>query len=338
MIAEPLIEVACAVCGGEGHDILCASRELRAHREYLRRFHHRRLKPDAPAGALADRAAFTHTEDADLVVCQTCGLLYRNPRPTAAAITRAYAGDQYGRQRLESLFRAQLELYQPKARFLERWLRPGARVVEVGSFVGGFLAAGQVHGWEVCGVDPGEEVGAFCSERGLPVVHGTLEDIRCEPGSVDAVAIWNTFDQLPDPQPTLEAVCRLLCPGGVLALRVPNGACFRWAVLGMRRLPLPLGGWLRAAMAWNNLLAFPYLHGYSVPTLDRLLIRHRFRRIAVHPDTLTRLSDEHTKRWAAWEERALKLLWRLVARVEALRGRCRLTLAPWFDAYYRKET
>jgi SAM-dependent methyltransferase len=334
MVAEPLVEVSCDVCGDERHEVICTAQEVQAQQEYLRRFHHRRLRPGAPPGALADRAEFTQDEATAIAACRTCGLVFRNPRPTDEAVARAYTGDQYGRPRLEALFAAQVALYRPKARQLSRWLEPGARVVEVGSFVGGFLTAGRERGWEVRGVDPGQEVAGFCREQGLQVVEGTLEDVSLPPGSVDAVAIWNTFDQLPDPAPTLDAAQRLLRPGGILALRVPNGACFRWCVSTARRLPAPLASWLRAAMAWNNLLAFPYLHGYTVSTLDRLLLRRSMRRIAVRGDTLARLADTDTKRWAAWEERVLKLLWRVAARAERLVQSSRLEVAPWFDAYY----
>jgi SAM-dependent methyltransferase len=335
MVAEPLVEVQCSVCGDDAHAVVCTAAEVRAQQEYLRWFHRRRLRPGAPPAALADRAEFTQDEATAIVTCRTCGLLFRNPRPTDEAVALAYSEDVYGRPRLKALFGAQAALYRPKARRLARWLQRGARVVEVGSFVGGFLVSGRDRGWEMLGVDPGEEVTGFCREQGLRVRRGTLPEASLAAGSVDAVAIWNTLDQLPDPAPTLAAACRLLRPGGILALRVPNGACFRWAVTAMRRLPSPLDGWLRAGMAWNNLLAFPYLHGYTVSTLDRLLLRRGLRRIAVDGDTLARLADAQTRPWAAWEERALKGLWRATARLEGAGRSSRLVAAPWLDAYYR---
>ena len=78
------------------------------------------------------------------------------------------------------------------------------------------------------GVDPGHDVAAFCRERGLPIFEGTVEEARFTPASFDAVVVWNTFDQLPDPRPLLEQAVLLLRNGGVLVLRVPNGACFAW--------------------------------------------------------------------------------------------------------------
>ena len=342
MRADPLIAVQCIVCGGYTFEVICPATDVLRHLEYLRRFHRRRLRPtpngEAPRDALTDRADFTQDYATDIVACTDCGLVFRNPRPTTQDIDRAYMQDHYGASRLAALFDAQLELYRPKARFLCRWLprRQYVRIVEVGSFVGGFLAAGQEYGWNMLGVDPGVEVNNFCQKRGLPVYQGTLAELELEERSVDCIAIWNTFDQLPNPEPTLAAACRVLRPGGLLVLRVPNGDCFRSAVAWMRKLPRLLAGWLRMTLAWNNLLAFPYLHGYSVRTLDALLRHYGFARIGTQPDTLPRLSDAQTKSWAAQEERVLKGLCVLTARVDALRPTSSLQFAPWFDVCYRQ--
>jgi len=339
--AQPLIDVRCVVCGSDIQEIVCPEEEVRAHLEYLRLFHRRRLRPKRDgkisSSALADRADFTQNYATDIVACCGCGLVFRNPRPPATEVDQAYAQDHYGAARLAALFEAQVELYRPKAQLLRRWLTAGpeTRVVEVGSFVGGFLAAGREHDWDMLGIDPGEEVDAFCREKGLRVFRGTLSEAQLEANSVDCVAIWNTFDQLPYPEPTLTAARRVLRPGGILAVRVPNGECFRYATMWMRRSPRPLQGWLRTALAWNNLLAFPYLYGYSVRTLDRLLSQFDLERIVIEPDTLTRLADAQTKTWAAWEERLLKLFFRLAARFDALRTTDTLALAPWCDVYYR---
>jgi SAM-dependent methyltransferase len=266
----------------------------------------------------------------------------RNPRPRPDAITSAYAHDHYGEERMATLFEAHRALYRPRALRLDAWLAPGVgrggrvRALEVGSYVGGFLAPACALGWDVRGVDPGEEVDRFCRARGLPVERTTLDALAASgavpPASLDCVAIWNTFDQLPDPAPTLRTARRLLRDGGVLALRVPSGRCFRllWALC--RRAPAPLARLLHVALAWNNLLAFPYLHGHSPSTLDRLLARHGFARIAVVPDTLVPLADAKNARWARLEERAIKSAQRALARL--FPGE-ELPLSPWFDAYYR---
>src|SRR5437879_6456496 len=108
MVAEPLVEVTCAVCGSESHQVICAAGEVAAHLEYLRWFHRRRLRAGPggrpPRDALEERAEFTQDYATDVVACDVCGLVFRSPRPTAAAIRRAYQRDHYARERLEALF------------------------------------------------------------------------------------------------------------------------------------------------------------------------------------------------------------------------------------------
>jgi SAM-dependent methyltransferase len=327
---EPEVEAACVVCGSRARTVLTTAAELEAEGRWLRRFHARRLRMRAGRHALEDRADFTQDYATNVVACSGCGLVFRSPRPSAAAVARAYAGDTYGPARLRALHDSQLELFRPKARRLARWLvgRPDPVVIEIGSFVGGFLAAAREQGWRALGIDPGEEVGAFCASLGLPVRRESVETCELPPDAADCVAIWSTFDQLPTPHPTLAAVRQLLRPGGLLALRFPNGACYARAAGWLRRAPRPLRGALRASLAWNNLLGFPYLFGYAAPTLDRLLAGYGFARVALQPDVLVRLADEKTRPWAHAEERALKAAWRAAAAA-------RPALAPWGDAYYR---
>ncbi|MGQ0809895.1 MAG: class I SAM-dependent methyltransferase [Nitrospiraceae bacterium] len=311
-----------------------------AHHEYLTRFHKRRLRRNqngrVPESALADRVDFSQDYATDNVSCTRCGLVFRNPRPTQEVVARTYAQERYGQEHLRAALHNQLDFFREKAETVDRWLAHdrAPHVVEVGSFVGGFLTAGQERGWDMMGVDPGREVTTFCRQRGLRVHHGTLAEALLKPRSVDGIAIWNTFDQLPDPNPTLTITRRALRPEGVLIVRVPNGACFRLAETWVRRLPRPLSWWLKAAMAWNNLLGFPYLYGYSLQTLDRLMHRHGLQRVAVYPETLVRLADQHTHQWAVEEERTIKSLCRALARLEAMTFNSQ-TVAPWLDVYYR---
>jgi SAM-dependent methyltransferase len=318
----------CVVCGGGARTLVCGADEVRRQFDYARRFHRRRLRLVGRRRArqgLADRGKYTHDYATDIVACAACGLLFRDARPGAETAVAEYAGDYYGAERLGALFESQVELFRGRIGTLRDLVGiDQPLVVEVGSFVGGFLTAARELGWTAVGIDPGEEVAAFCRARGLDVRRTVAEDAPIPRGSADCVAIWNTFDQLSDPRPTLASARRWLKRDGVLVVRVPNGSCFRAA---LRHLAGPWRVPLHTALAWNNLLGFPYLYGYSAATLDRMLGDFGFVRLAVRPDTLVRLSDATTAAWAAWEERAIKAMCRLASRANA-------DLAPWFDAYY----
>jgi SAM-dependent methyltransferase len=330
---EPVGGAACVVCGASATREIASASELEVQRRYLRLFHKRRLR--SGADSLEERAEFTQDYAARIVACGGCGLVLRDPQPSRDQTARAYAADTYGPDLLAALYESQLELFRPKVRALARHLPAGRPVVlEVGSFVGGFLAACTEAGWEAVGIDPGVEVGEFCSSKGLRVLRENVDDIEFPKGAADCIAVWNTFDQLPDPHPALRSLARCVKPGGLAVFRVPNGSCFEACMRWLHRTPAPLRSVLLAAMAWNNLLSFPYLHGYSAATLDRLLGQYGFERIDLEGDVLTRLADERTKTWAKWEERTIKAAWRGVARLAASISRA--GSAPWIDAYYRQ--
>src|SRR5690606_4267046 len=133
-----------------------------------------------------------------------------------------------------------------------------------------------------------------------------------------AVAIWNCLDQLAHPRIAVATAARLLRPGGLLALRVPNGAFYARL---RRRLTGRNAALARALLAWNNLLSFPYRTGFTPTSLSRMLHAHGLHVVVMHGDTLVPLADEWTRPWAAAEERMLKGSIRLLTGNSA---------APWF--------
>ena len=329
------IDVPCLICDGEQVEIIESAADIEAQFQDLERFHRIRRMGSRPAD-LADRAEFTQGYPTHVVECRGCGFIFRNPRPIRSAVTSAYERDQYSESHLRSEFESQREWAETKSSFLTNWL-PVHRtpvVIEVGSFVGGFLAASRRRGWTVLGVDPGKQVTAFCRARRLPVYCGTLEDAPIADSSVDAVVIWNTFDQLPNPDTTLAAVRRILRQTGLLVVRVPNGSLYRKGVeiINGKRV---FSNLMTTILAWNNLLAFPYLHGYSISTLDQLVGRHGFRRRWVYPDILLPLADRNTKTWARCEERLVKRICHILVAQPLWDTR---RLAPWLDLYYQRRS
>jgi SAM-dependent methyltransferase len=328
--------VECVLCGSGRSHTVCTATEMAAQRQYIAEFFRRRWRTQTAATA-ADRVAFTQDYTTDIVRCLGCGLLYRNPRPREEDITRAYRKDHYDQRYLETEFANQRRWAKRKAPELSRQLRAGKgrrpQVLEVGSFVGGLLAEGMARGWDMFGVDPGDEVTDFCRTKALPVFHGTLEQARLQAEHFDAVVIWNTFDQLPDPHPTLAMATRLLRSGGVLSIRVPNGACFAWAMERSPGLPEPWRRALYAALAWNNLLTFPYVYGYTADTLIALTGAYGFRPIGCLPDTVMPAPPGQTTWWAGMEAALYQGLWR-AGWYTTSEERC--VRAPWLDLYFER--
>jgi SAM-dependent methyltransferase len=337
---QPRVCVGCRLCGSSESTLLCSAEDIAAQQRFLERFYRSRWSKQNAATA-TDRVRFTQDYSTGVVVCDDCGLLYRNPRPPAHAVAQAYETDHYDARYLRAEFEAQRAWARTKVLALEPYLakatrRAKPRVLEIGSFVGGFLFEGRERGWDMLGIDPGQEVATFCRERHLPVFEGTFEEARLPPGSFDAVVVWNTFDQLPDPRPLLEQAVRVLRHGGLLVVRIPNGACYAWAIGVSALLPKQLRRPVHVAMACNNLLTFPYLYGYSADQLERLVEPYGFRALGCHPDVIVSTPPGDLTWWASVEERAVKSLWRAIGIIWPDKRSSRYRSAPWLDCLYER--
>jgi SAM-dependent methyltransferase len=105
------------------------------------------------------------------------------------------------------------------------WLngaRPG-RLLDLGCGSGKFLRDMRELGWDVAGVDPDPKVASYLRHQyGLDVHQGSLEDAHIAEASFDVVTMNNVIEHLPDPIRTLQAVRRVLRPGGKLVVLTPN--------------------------------------------------------------------------------------------------------------------
>ena len=319
----------CHVCGGADTDEIADADEVRAEVEALWAFHTRRVEGATPPDKLLDRAAFSEPPPVRVVRCRDCGLVYRNPQERPQELAEIYEADAgVGDDVLRTLFENQRRSYRAQARRLTRIASAPGSGLEVGSYVGAFLDAARARGWRFEGVDVNEGASRFARAQGLTVTIGTIDDIPAT-RRFDAVAIWNCLDQLPDPRHVILRARAMLSPGGIVALRVPNGEAYaRWRDAAEHGRTAPLA---RAVLAHNNLLTFPYRYGFTLRSLRRLLRDAGLGIVHVHGDTLVPVADEHTRRWARVEERAVKGVLR------ALRS-LRLTPAsasPWLEVYAR---
>lgn len=318
----------CIVCGGAEVEELASAEQVRDEVEWLWAYHSKRLRPDTPPPHLMDRVAFSQRPPLRIVRCVACGLVYRNPMERPFELHEIYGEDAPTREVMRALHETQRASYVAQARRLSGVAgRSRGTGIEVGSYVGAFLSAAQEQGWQFAGVDVNASANAFTRALGFNVHDGTLEqlvrDVR-----VDVVAIWNCLDQLADPPGTLRAARSHLDEGGLLAIRVPNGACYAAA---RSRFDTPMAPIARGWLAQNNLLGFPYRYGFTPRAATVLLERLGFAVERVVGDVLVPIADRWTRPWAAVEERAVKRVGRVASRLSAGER----PLAPWFEVYAR---
>jgi SAM-dependent methyltransferase len=180
-----------------------------------------------------------------IVRCMECGLLYQNPQPTPAAVGAFYP-DEYGSYtsagqglagRRGLIGKIVRRGFARRCALIDQTVPPreGARrLLDIGCASGLFLEAMQQRpGWQVEGVELHEQTARAVSRRlGIPVFAGPFEAARYPDRSFDALTLWDVLEHLHDPLASLREMRRILRPGGVLFIRVPNAASYLARLFG----------------------------------------------------------------------------------------------------------
>lgn len=163
------------------------------------------------------------------VRCSRCGVATTSPWPGEAELARAYGGWYRPASGRFSGFGDRL-LRRTRGRLARRLRRiaPPGPVLDVGAGDGALVAALRREGREATGLDP------FASAP--HVRRGELADE--EEGAWAAVVFWHSLEHLPRPAAALEEAARLLAPGGVIVVAVPNSDSLQARAFGDRWLAL----------------------------------------------------------------------------------------------------
>jgi SAM-dependent methyltransferase len=308
------------VCGGGSWRRTVSAAALHWETEARSRFIFSRLRRKASPEELKDLTDFMHDGPAALMSCAGCGLLMRDAVEVRS--TASYEEDPNDTDLMTQVYPRYVGAFRNKADVLRDRLQPRASVVEVGSHLGAFLQVAEEWNWRPAGLDVGWDTSQFAKRQGLTVRRETLEDTKLRSGSSDAVFIWNCFEQLGDPASALRAAWRLLRPAGLLILRVPSAAFY---LQHRERQP----AWL----AWNNLLGFPYLHGYDARTLNRIAVRNGFEPVRGFNSELITLPFADPSAAVTEEQKSNS---DAVAAWSLERAKAGLLAGPWIEVIYRK--
>ena len=163
------------------------------------------------------------------VMCNVCGLVWTNPRPSDEDVDRYYATEyraDYTRSRAPTarkILRGMLGAEERRVA-LAHALRPGSRVLDVGCGAGELVYVLRCTGIEAAGIEPGEEYADF-SRRvlGIPIQTATVETALFEPDSQDVITMFHMLEHVADPRRTLSTIRGWLKgAGGILVVEVPN--------------------------------------------------------------------------------------------------------------------
>ncbi len=161
-------------------------------------------------------------------ICRRCGLVCLDPMPTEAEVADFYsrkyrrhydgAAEPTAKHLLRSRRSAELRF-----RILEPHLKPGMRILDVGSGSGEFLARLKEAGYEAEGVEPDESFARYAERSyGMKVHAAPLAEVDFGRRKFDLVTSWHSLEHMRDPHQALTRMHELLAADGLAHLVVPD--------------------------------------------------------------------------------------------------------------------
>jgi 2-polyprenyl-3-methyl-5-hydroxy-6-metoxy-1,4-benzoquinol methylase len=149
----------------------------------------------------------------------------------------------------------------------------GRTLLDVGAHAGRFLRLARAAGWHAEGLELNPKTAAYAAQRSGASVHQgnihTFMPTHC----YDVVTLTDVLEHVPRPLEVLTKARTCICPGGWLAIKVPNGPAQRVKeTLRARIRPS-----YRATLA-DNLV---HVNHFSAASLARALAAAGFREISV---------------------------------------------------------
>jgi SAM-dependent methyltransferase len=159
--------------------------------------------------------------------CDACGHVFMNPQYSADEITQLYtnrnAEDLVALYRRIGAAESVKAEYHKRLETLERILPGRGRLLDFACGAGYFFELAQRRGWDAHGTELGAWATQAAAARGLANLHiGNLADIAFPDQFFDVVYAVQVFEHLPRPTVDLAEIRRILRPGGLLYLDVPN--------------------------------------------------------------------------------------------------------------------
>lgn len=165
-------------------------------------------------------------ENFNLLALHDKTLLKTDPSPSKEALPLYYENPDYlsHSDGNSSLFEKTYQWVKAlaaiqKLRQIEKFCPSKGNLMDVGAGTGDFLLAAQKRDWQVWGTEPNITARAKAEEKGISL----LKDTQDLPNATfQVISLWHVLEHIPDFEAQIREIYRLLAPGGLAVLAVPN--------------------------------------------------------------------------------------------------------------------
>lgn len=157
--------------------------------------------------------------------CRGCGTAFMNPMPSVEDLATLYPDDYYSYQTPaeETTLRRTLRtiLRYPRVYTVPPFKKPGT-MLDVGCGAGHYLLEMRRKGWKVFGAELSKGAAEAGKRAGLDIRSGELMKAGFQDKAFDFVRSNHSFEHIPNPDPVLQEMKRILKDDGYLFIGIPN--------------------------------------------------------------------------------------------------------------------
>lgn len=197
-----LVNVNCCVCGSDDATVAGIGEDF----EY-------RTSPDVFAA----------------MQCNSCGLVYLNPRPSVSEFERIYPPSyhafDFSAEEFGFVHKVRSRLEANRLLALCKDLGDDAKILDVGCGDGFHLRLLRDFGnknWTLNGLDASEKAVEAANKSGIKAHLGTAENNDLPENTYDLAFLIQTIEHVEKPNEVLPAICRVLKPNGKLIIVTDN--------------------------------------------------------------------------------------------------------------------
>ncbi|SHF71705.1 Ubiquinone/menaquinone biosynthesis C-methylase UbiE [Salegentibacter echinorum] len=99
----------------------------------------------------------------------------------------------------------------------------GNKILDIGAGTGDFLFSAKKQNWIVAGVEPNTQARKLALEKGIEL---QKDSANFKENSFDVISMWHVLEHVPNLDIQIEELNRLLKPGGIAVIAVPNFKSF----------------------------------------------------------------------------------------------------------------
>lgn len=161
-----------------------------------------------------------------VVKCQSCSLVYLNPRLKSEIIISSYENG------IDETFALQNDMRIKTFTTSLLWIISSLNlsnqlknltILDIGCAGGAFLKAGKDLGINMIGIEPSKYLSNYAIEKyGVRVHQGTLENYPDKESKIDIITMWDVIEHLTDPSKILTIMHNRLSKDGAIVINYPD--------------------------------------------------------------------------------------------------------------------